>query len=265
MRNLVRTGALGLLLVPGLAASAANGQVSLGVNRLLVVSAGGAAADNCQGLRDTLTAITDATAANPYVLRLEPGEYDCGTSTVTMKPHVDLEGSGEGITRVFGSHDATADDLGVIDLVDQVEIRFVTIENTGGHFGLATAVSATTAGESRITNATVISDDTTATSCAMFVSLLGGGDPGSVEVHLRDSTIRGDFDGLFLQNGTGKVVARGSTIAGTTDVGISTVMNDEVVLAHSQLINGFFAGGDLTCLFSYDGNLAQLDSGCSSP
>lgn len=259
MRNLVRTGALGLLLVPGLAASAANGQVSLGVNRLLVVSAGGAAADNCQGLRDTLTAITDATAANPYVLRLEPGEYDCGTSTVTMKPHVDLEGSGEGITRVFGSHDATADDLGVIDLVDQVEIRFLTVENTGNP-DLAAAVSAKiTGGESRITNATLISDGVTGTSYGLLAK-------STATVRITDSSVRGATRGISLQ-GTSAVTVHRSTVEGPTSGGIGMEAGTVALLADTQLINGFTtaAGAVLTCLYSYDGNLAELDGGCSLP
>jgi len=261
-------GAVVVTLLSGLLPAGADAQVSLGVNRLHVVSAAGTPAQNCQNLRGALAAITDATAAKPYVLRLEPGEYDCGSTAVVTKSYVDIEGSGEGVTRIFGTHDATSDNLGVVDLVDRVELRFVTVENTG-NAELATAVSATTAGESRVTHATIISDDTTGTSCGMFVSLPGGGAAESVVVEISDSTVRGAFDGLFLQNGTGKVMVRGSTIeGGASGSGVHLVAGDVVFIAYSKLINGFDDNAetvDLTCLFSYDGNLEQLDSGCSLP
>lgn len=272
MSRATTAGAAGLTLFLGLASTMADAQVSLGVNRLRIVDAGGTATQNCQNLRDALTAITDAAVDKPYVLRLEPGEYDCGSDALVTKSYVDIEGSGEGVTRIFGNHDAGLlfDDLGVVDLVDQVEIRHLTVENTGAadSNALYTAVSATTAGESRITNATVVSDDATGTSCGMFVSLPGGMTAESVVVNVRDSTVRGAFDGIFLQNGTGKVIARGSTIEGGTvegAFGVHLVAGDIVVLAHSQLINGFDSLGSLTCLYSYDGSLAELDSGCNPP
>ncbi|MDH3744745.1 MAG: right-handed parallel beta-helix repeat-containing protein [Acidobacteriota bacterium] len=230
---------------------AADAQVSLGVNRLLVVSAGGTAVENCQNLRDALAGIT-GTAMNPYVLRLEPGEYDCETSTVVMKSHVDLEGSGEGVTRVFGN--PTVDSLGVIDLADEMEIRFVTVESTGGH----TAVSATT-GESRITNATLISAGAAVASYGLLAK-------SSATVRIAGSSIKGATHGVSLQ-GTSAATIHRSTVEGPASGGIVMEAGTGAVLADSQLINGFAAaaGAALTCLYSYDGNLAELNAACSPP
>jgi hypothetical protein len=53
-------------------------QTSLVVNRFQIVSAAGTAVENCQGLKSALASIMDAANDNPYTIRLEPGEYDCG-------------------------------------------------------------------------------------------------------------------------------------------------------------------------------------------
>lgn len=247
-----------LLLVP----ADGGAQVSLTLNRLFHVAAGGTATENCQTLRNALSSIgTAATAANSYLLRLEPGEYDCGSTPVVTKSFVDIEGAGAGVTRIFGSHDATSDDLGVLDLVDQVEIRSLTVENVAT-VGLATAVSATTEGESRIAHARLISDaDAADSGCALFVAGPGAAGAGAVRVRVTDSTLRGATDGIFLQNGTGEVAVRGSTVEGGVD-GVHLVSGDVIVLAHSELVGSYSSSGDLTCLYSYDGNLNELDSGC---
>ena len=81
-------------------------------------------------LLEALAGITSASEANPYVLKLEPGIYDLGTSPLAMRPYVDLEGSGEGVTRVRGSGVAATPDLGTVVGADHTEVRALTIENT---------------------------------------------------------------------------------------------------------------------------------------
>lgn len=252
---------LGAVLFFVLLPSVVDAQVSLGVNRFLVVSAAGTATENCQNLRDTLASITDAAADNPYVIRLEPGEYDCGSTALTMKSYVDVEGSGEGVTRIVGSPEADPSELGVIDMADHVEIRFVTVEHTGNAGGalcIATAVSARS-GESRITHSTLVAQAADCNSCGLFVK--------GATVRVDDSSINGDLDGVFMPDGTSTVTVNRSTVDGANDAGVVMVAGDVAVLAYSQLINGFDTtqGGDLTCLYSYDDNLAELDSGCSPP
>ena len=70
---------------------------------IVVHPAGPTAADNCDALLAALASISDDSATNPYLVKLEPGVYDCGANGhVVLKPYVDLEGSGEGVTLVQG-------------------------------------------------------------------------------------------------------------------------------------------------------------------
>jgi hypothetical protein len=42
-----------------------------------------------------MAAISDNSASKRYLMKVEPGYYNLGSSTLVMKPYVDLEGSGE--------------------------------------------------------------------------------------------------------------------------------------------------------------------------
>src|SRR5205085_11864076 len=79
-------------------------------------------------IQAALTSITDNSAANRYVVRVSPGAY---TETVTMKPYVDIEGSGEGNTKISFTGSASAN-TGTVIGEDNTELRSLTVENTGG-------------------------------------------------------------------------------------------------------------------------------------
>ena len=52
-------------------------------------------AENGEALRGALAAITDASAAKPYVIQLAPGSYgQLGGTTLAMKPDVSIAGAG---------------------------------------------------------------------------------------------------------------------------------------------------------------------------
>ena len=89
--------------------------------RIIVVGPIGTASQNGSALLAALAGITDASATNPYLLKIEPGDYDVGSTRVTMKPFVDLEGSGELRTRLFSA-------ARTVSGADQAELRFLTIE-----------------------------------------------------------------------------------------------------------------------------------------
>jgi len=74
-----------------------------------------------------LNSITDASTSNRYLVRVAPGVYN---ERVTMKPFVDIEGAGELTTTITfaGSAAFTGTLLGAND----AELRFLTVENTGG-------------------------------------------------------------------------------------------------------------------------------------
>lgn len=130
-----------LLALPLALAGGVRAQVSIRVNRILQVSAVGTAAENCQALRDTLGSITDSSAAKRYLVRLEPGSFDCGNTTVEVPQGVTIEGSGPELTTVEGGVDAAL--IGVVHMADNTALRSLRVNNFNSNptFG-AIAVSA---------------------------------------------------------------------------------------------------------------------------
>jgi hypothetical protein len=76
-----------------------------------------------------LNSITTASDTNRYLVYVAPGVY---TERVTMKPYVDIQGSGELTTKITftGSGVPTT---GTLLGADNAELRFLRVENTGGN------------------------------------------------------------------------------------------------------------------------------------
>ena len=68
------------------------------------------------------------SAANPYLIKIEPGIYDLEANSLFMRPYVDIEGSGEGVTTITS---AVNTGLGTVVGADNSELRFLTVKNTG--------------------------------------------------------------------------------------------------------------------------------------
>ena len=76
-----------------------------------------------------LAAITGASATNRYLVWVAPGTY---TETVTMKQYVDIQGAGELVTKItYGG--SAGFSTGTVIGADNAELRFLTVENTGGN------------------------------------------------------------------------------------------------------------------------------------
>ncbi|HOP46153.1 MAG TPA: hypothetical protein PK874_00705 [Desulfobacteraceae bacterium] len=110
-------------------------------------------------LIQSLNAITDASATNPYLIKLEPGVYDLGSNHLSLKEYVDIEGSGETATTITALGSDT-EDTGTVLGCDNTELRFLTIANTGGA-KYATAVFNTKA-STRLTSMTAEASGATA-------------------------------------------------------------------------------------------------------
>ncbi len=93
-------------------------------NVLVVAKSGG----NYATISAALAAITDAGDTNRYLVRVMPGIY---SEQVTMKPYVDIEGSGELATRITYTGSAS-NTSGTLFGASNAELRFLTVENTGG-------------------------------------------------------------------------------------------------------------------------------------
>lgn len=73
-----------------------------------------------------MAGIADASADKPYLLKLEPGTYDLGTTTLQAKSYVDIEGSGRDVTQIT-STTATA---GTVSAGANITLRELSIINT---------------------------------------------------------------------------------------------------------------------------------------
>jgi len=90
-------------------------------------------------LLNALAGITTASATNPWLLKIEPGIYDLGTGALTMKPFVDVEGSGQDVTTITAAGSASIL-TGTVVGANNAELRFLTVKNTGGNtFGTGIA------------------------------------------------------------------------------------------------------------------------------
>ncbi len=77
---------------------------------------------------------------NPCLVKIMPGVYDVGSSSVIMQPFIDVEGSGEKTTKIAGAIDGTSlpPNAGIVKGASNTELRFLTVENT--YTGVATAI-----------------------------------------------------------------------------------------------------------------------------
>jgi hypothetical protein len=101
------------------------------VRTVIVNPVPGAPLASGANLLAALGSITGASATNRYLLKIEPGDFDLGPGELVAKPFVDIEGSGEGATRIIG-HGADNSTHATLQGADDCEIRFLTIENHGG-------------------------------------------------------------------------------------------------------------------------------------
>jgi hypothetical protein len=94
---------------------------------VIVVGQGGGDYASVQAAIDS---ITDATESNPYLVWVAPGLYE---EQVTMKPHVHLQGAGQGVT-VITSHagsSAWPPDQATLLLASDTSLCNLTVQNTG--------------------------------------------------------------------------------------------------------------------------------------
>ncbi|MCX5869451.1 MAG: hypothetical protein NTY00_02210 [Deltaproteobacteria bacterium] len=81
-----------------------------------------------------VNSITDASATNPYLVLIAPGQYTL-TTTLVMKPYVDITGSGENVTLLTGAISTTNPDAtsAVVKGANHATLSNLSISNTGGN------------------------------------------------------------------------------------------------------------------------------------
>jgi hypothetical protein len=133
--------------------------------RTVVVRPVGSNAQNGAALLAALSGITTASSTNPWLIKVEPGIYDVGPTSLLMKPFVDIEGSGEAVTRITGTGQAS-NVVGTVHAVTNTELRHITVESRGGDaYAKALFVDG---GSPRITNVTCVAFGATVESQGFF-------------------------------------------------------------------------------------------------
>jgi hypothetical protein len=265
-----------------------------------VVSPGANPIVGGNALLRALDRITSASDTEPWLLKIEPGVYDLGVQVLVMKPFVDMEGSGQGVTTI------TSEGVNTAFAASDAEIRDLTIQNTfpgppGPSCTSPTnechAVIVGTGADARIVDTTL---HTTSGSFPIRVR-----DGGSLNVQGGSITCA-DFCHAVQTNSGGTATLQGTTItaleflsrgadAGGTinlvnvriDVGnvstkaLQAVGASAVINAHNSIVRGehvLVLGGEVnigtsqvelfgtttgaTCVASYDENFNPVGPDC---
>jgi hypothetical protein len=227
--------------------------------RTVVVSPVGTDTENGTALLNALSGITDASATKPYLLKIEPGVYDLGSSgSLAMKEHVDIEGSGELTTVITSSVTQGPEDdscpIGTVAGADNAELRFLTVRNTGT--GSCNVAIRNESVSPRLTHVTAESTGVEGENPAYMGVLNSNACPT-----ISDATVTAPTGG-----GIG-VYSEGSTTGCSVFIKQSKISGGESAVnhvsgisyvAHSQIV-GFTT--NVRCFNSYDENLQSHSCG----
>lgn len=217
------------------------------LTRTVVVSPGTNPVASGTALRTAMDGISDAGGSNPSLLKIEPGIYDLGTDTLIMKPYVDVEGSGQGVTVLIASGSYG------VNGAEHSELRNLSVESTGANpLQIAVQVVGTNGFVVDHVTATSSSSSATANSFAMAV----GGD-----ATVRDSTLiataSAGADALALYgNAGGTSHVSNSVLSGQTE----SMRGDPIFVSNSQ-IHG--PATDATCVNSFNDAYVALGANCN--
>jgi hypothetical protein len=76
-------------------------------------------------LRQAIASIADASSTNPYLVSIEPGVFDLGTTPLTLLDAVDVQGAGQGTTTIKGTLSTFN---GYILVLANAELRSLSLE-----------------------------------------------------------------------------------------------------------------------------------------
>ena len=154
-------------------------------NVIIVAKANG----DFTSIQSAIDSISDATVDNPYLVYVAPGVY---TETITMQAHVDVEGSGQDLTRIFSNEPAPQ----LVQMADMSSLRHVTVEyNKSSSALIGIRVSS---GVATIEHATIVVTGTNSRTGGISIDI--GGDVTLKDLDISTSGIEKSY-GVFIRTG----------------------------------------------------------------
>jgi hypothetical protein len=245
-------------------------------NVVIVAKSGG----DFSSIQAALDSIGDAGPGNPYLVWVAPGVY---TERVTMKAYVDIEGSGQQVTRITFSGGG-ANDSATLITASNAALRSLTVENTGGAAyaiaihnngsapqlteitamasgdgNIGAAVFNTSSASPSIDNSTLITSGTGFSHYTLYSI-------GSSTPTVRNSTITA-IDGSAVNYGILGAVNSTTTLYNSIVRGTTYavyMLNAFGNIATSLVDGGVFldGSGSLACVGAYDQSFLALNGTC---
>lgn len=233
-------------------------------------------------ISEALNSIADNDTNNRYQILVGPGEY---SEVVTMKPYVDIVGSGTQLTRI--THDG-GNALQVVTTSDNSELRDLTVENNGsGTSSFALGLNNNGAAPTMVNvhvnafgstfNYAVYNQNGAHPTFRNVIVTANGGSSAVAMYHANsDSTsFNSSFTATDDANSTGFYMTHGGGASYTVTLVNSAVAGSQTLLrlssaftfraAGSQLHGGGtinLNSGTAICVASFDGDFAALNSTC---
>jgi hypothetical protein len=227
-------------------------------------------------LRNAIAAIADASSLNRYLVEIEPGTYDIGTTSLVLKPNVHLEGAGIQETVVIGNVSSTTS--GAVTAAPFSSLRWLMVYNAG-HAGsyaiwdvsasnftidhvMAQAEGSPTRNVAlglRNSNPSVVSSTLVADDGIAYGIEAEVGSHPSIDYSYAEGSGAVAGSGL-LQDGA-SAVARWSQLTGST-YGAVVIGNGALKIAASEVKSVNVSSGSAQCVASFKENWTPLTVTC---
>lgn len=189
-----------------------------------------------------LNSITNASASNPYLLKIMPGVYELASTAASrlhLKSYVDIEGSGKGVTKIKGTT-WNFDGVVVASNTNNTEIRNISIEALAypGTPGTGNVVAiSNTSGSFSLSNVSIAAN----------------------------AGVNG-YAYIYTSNGSGELVRFSHatmSLSGTYSYGIKTLtcnpLGNKTILDNSIIsVSGVYAEGVSSCYDAYEINNSTI-------
>ena len=181
---------------------------------------GGDYTDPADAMNDFAKWCGEPSSTYPCLLKIMPGLYDIGSKSVVMQEYIDIEGSGENVTKIIGNSGTT----GVVEGSSNAELRFLSVQNTGG--GMYAVAINSYVESVKISNVT---------------ALASGGTTQSVGIEINHSQ---DF--AFTAKNVTVIVSGTSTNCGILNIDSNpTLINMNIKASDGSLNYGIYDSNDI--------------------